>query len=120
VRHVVTETARVYAAVDALAQRDLARLGTLLVEGHESLRNDYQSSCPEADLIVESALAHGAHGARLTGAGWGGAVLMLAPENRERDVIRGIANDFAGAFGRRPVTWSTIAAGGVRREAVPR
>ena len=120
VRHVVTETARVHEAVDALAQRDLARLGAVLVAGHESLRNDYQSSCPEADRIVESAVTHGAYGARLTGAGWGGAVLMLAPEARERDVIRGIATDFSAAFGRRPVSWSTIAAGGVRREAVPR
>jgi galactokinase len=120
VRHVVTETARVYEAVEALAQRDLTRLGALLVAGHQSLRIDYQSSCPEADLIVESAVTHGAYGARLTGAGWGGAVLMLAPEARERDVIRGIATDFSSAFGRRPVAWSTIAAGGVRREAVPR
>ena len=120
VRHVVTETARVHDAVEALGRRDLARLGTLLVAGHESLRDDYQSSCPEADLIVASAVTHGAYGARLTGAGWGGAVLMLAPELRERDVIRGIASDFGAAFGRRPVTWSTVAAGGVRREAVPR
>jgi galactokinase len=120
VRHVVTETARVHEAVEALTRRDLARFGRLLVEGHESLRRDYQSSCPEADLIVESAMMHGAYGARLTGAGWGGAVLMLAPEIREREVIRAIAADFGARFGRRPVSWSTLAAGGVRREAVAR
>lgn len=119
VRHVVKETARVHEAVDALTRRDLARLGVLLVEGHESLKNDYQSSCPEADLIVESAVTHGAYGARLTGAGWGGAVLMLAPAERERSVVRGIALEFSARFGRRPVSWSTLASGGVRREAVP-
>jgi hypothetical protein len=44
---------------------------------------------------------------------------MLAPESRERDVLRGVATDFASRFGRRPVTWSTLASGGVRREAIP-
>lgn len=118
VRHVVTETARVHDAVRALAAGDLARLGMLLVAGHESLRADYESSCAEADLIVSSAMRHGAYGARLTGAGWGGAVLMLAPADRERAVVRGIGGDFFQRFGRRPVAWATTAANGVRRQAV--
>lgn len=120
VRHVVTETARVYEAVRALAAGDLARLGLLLVAGHESLRLDYESSCAEADLIVSSAMRHGAYGARLTGAGWGGAVLMLAPADRERHVVRAISGDFAERFGREPTAWATTAAGGVRREAIRR
>ena len=118
VRHVVTETARVYAAVDVLRAGNLPRLGSLLVEGHESLRAEYQSSCPEADFLVESAVRHGAHGARLTGAGWGGAVLMLAPEDRERAVVQGVRRDFADRFGRVPVAWATRAAGGARRDAI--
>jgi galactokinase len=118
VRHVVTETARVHDAVRALAAGDRAQLGLLLVAGHESLRTDYESSCAEADLIVSSAMRHGAYGARLTGAGWGGAVLMLAPRERERDVVRGIRQDFSGRFGRKPAAWATAAANGVRRESV--
>jgi galactokinase len=118
VRHVVTETARVHDAVRALGAGDLAHLGRLLVAGHESLRADYESSCPEADLIVDSAMRHGAHGARLTGAGWGGAVLMLAPADGERDVVRGIGADFSERFGRPPAAWVTTAANGVRRESV--
>ena len=120
VRHVVSETARVYDAVRALQADDLPRLGGLLVAGHESLRLDYQSSCAEADLIVTSAMRHGAYGARLTGAGWGGAVLMLAPAESEREVVRGIRREFRDRFGREPVTWTTLAAGGVRQNAVPR
>ena len=120
VRHVVSETARVYDAVRALQANDLPRLGGLLVAGHESLRLDYQSSCAEADLIVTSAMRHGAYGARLTGAGWGGAVLMLAPTESEREVVRGIRREFRDRFGREPVTWTTLAAGGVRQNAVPR
>ena len=87
VRHVVTETARTRSAADALAAGDLATLGRLLVEGHESLRADYESTIPEADFIVASAVEHGAYGARLTGAGWGGAVVVLAPAEREARVV---------------------------------
>ena len=118
-RHVITETARTRAAANALAAGDLERLGRLLVEGHESLRRDYESTIPEADLIVESAVAHGAYGARLTGAGWGGAVVVLAPEAREARIVAEIAGDFEARFGRSPATWSTRASAGVRREAIP-
>jgi galactokinase len=118
VRHVVTETARTRAAADALATRDFTRLGQLLVQGHESLRDDYQSTIPEADFIVASALERGAYGARLTGAGWGGVVVMLAPPEREARIVAEIGGDFAARFGRHPVTWSTRASGGVRRETV--
>jgi galactokinase len=118
-RHVITETARTRAAATALAAGDLVELGRLLVEGHESLRRDYESTIPEADLIVESAVAHGAYGARLTGAGWGGAVVVLAPAKREARIVAEIAGDFETRFGRSPATWSTRASAGVRREAIP-
>ena len=118
VRHVVTETARTRGAATALARLDLAELGRLMLAGHRSLQVDYQSTVAEADVIVEAAEARGAWGARLTGAGWGGAVLLLAPESREREIVQGVVGDFAARFGRRPVTWSTRAAGGVRREPI--
>jgi galactokinase len=118
-RHVITETARTRAAAAALAAGDLERLGQLLVEGHESLRRDYESTIPEADFIVESAVEHGAYGARLTGAGWGGAVVVLAPARREARIVAEIAGDFEARFGRSPATWSTRASAGVRREAIP-
>jgi galactokinase len=119
VRHVVTETARTRSAAGALAARDHEELGRLLVEGHHSLRLDYQSTIPEADLIVESAVKHGAHGARLTGAGWGGAVVVLAPADRDRRIAAEIGGDFEARFGRAPATWSTRASAGVRREPNP-
>jgi galactokinase len=120
VRHIVTETARTLAAADALAAKDLKRLGRLLVEGHESLRVDYQSTVPEADFIVASAMEHGAYGARLTGAGWGGAVVVLAPAAHEARIAASIGDDFRKRFGRAPATWSTRAGRGVRRETIHR
>ena len=118
VRHVVTETGRTRSAAVALAAGDLALLGRLLVEGHESLRVDYESTVPEADLIVQSAVRHGAYGARLTGAGWGGAVVVLAPAKWETRIIAEICQDFQAEFGRLPATWSSRAASGVRRETI--
>ena len=119
VRHVVTETARTRAAAAALAAGDLAAVGRLLVEGHASLRDDYRSTVPEAEFIVERAVARGAHGARLTGAGWGGAVVVLAPADREARILAEVCRDFGDKFGRVPEAWSTRAAAGVRREALP-
>ncbi len=118
VRHVVTETARTRRSADALAAGDLTTLGRLLVEGHESLRRDYQSTIPEADFLVRSAMDHGAFGARLTGAGWGGAVVLLAPSELEARTVAEVGSDFQRQYGRMPVTWSTRAANGVRRETL--
>jgi galactokinase len=118
VRHVVTETVRTRMAADALGRGDFGQLGWLLVEGHESLRVDYGASIPEADAIVELAMDHAAYGARLTGAGWGGCVVVLAPEDRSARVLAEIAKGFGDRFGRAPVVWSTRAASGVRRETL--
>lgn len=115
-RHVVTETTRTREACAALARKDLATLGRLLLEGHESLKNDYQSSCKEADLLVESLVGAGALGARLTGAGWGGAVIALLPEHRESVLLAAVQERFQAAFGRVPDAWSTKAATGVRSD----
>ncbi len=113
-RHVVTETARTREASQALAARDLPRLGALLVEGHRSLREDYHSSCSEADLLVEALVRAGALGARLTGAGWGGAVIAILPEQGESRLLAGVQEKFHAAFGRTPDVWHTRAEGGVR------
>jgi len=119
VRHVVSETSRTRAAAAALGAGDLALVGRLLVEGHASLRDDYRSTVPEADFIVERAVARGAYGARLTGAGWGGAVVVLAPADRDTRVLAEVSRDFGDRFGRLPEAWSSRAAAGVRREALP-
>ncbi len=118
VRHVVSETARTRRAADVLMRRDLATFGRLLVEGHESLRLDYQSTVPEADFLVHTAVQLGAYGARLTGGGWGGAVIALLPPEKERRIVADLGAAFQQEYGRLPVTWWSRASGGVRREPV--
>jgi galactokinase len=79
VRHVVTENARVLAAVSAMRAQDLDTLGRLFYASHDSMRDDYEVSIPEIDLLVELARAEeNVFGARLTGGGFGGSVVMLA------------------------------------------
>jgi galactokinase len=81
-RHVVSENARVDAVIDALGSHDLASAGALLVESHRSLRDDFEVSLPELDVLVERLCATpGVFGARLSGAGFGGcAVVLTEPE----------------------------------------
>jgi galactokinase len=77
-RHVVNENRRVLAFVDALDDDDLALAGEILIDGHRSLRDDFEVSTPELDDLVTSLTARpGVHGARLTGAGFGGCVVAL-------------------------------------------
>jgi galactokinase len=76
-RHVVTENARVLSFVDALRAGDLDALGAIARESHQSLATDFAVSTPELDLLVDLAVAQGAVGARLTGAGFGGCVVAF-------------------------------------------
>src|SRR2546422_4581646 len=75
--HVIGETTRTRFGAQLLARGRLKPFGRLLYESHESCRRLYQCSAPELDLVVAAARRAGAHGARLTGAGWGGAVIVL-------------------------------------------
>lgn len=86
-RHVVTENARVLDTADALRAGDLDALGLLLLASHASLRDDYEVSTPELDVLVELLVQSGAAGARLTGAGFGGCVVALAPRREGADVL---------------------------------
>ena len=88
-RHVRTECDRVHALAAALVAGDLARSGELMVESHRSLRDDYEVSTPELDDLVDRLVGTaGVHGARLTGAGFGGCVVALADRGVELPGMR--------------------------------
>jgi galactokinase len=82
VRHVVTEDERVERFVSLLTEgplegERLRAAGDLMTASHASLRDDFEVSCEELDVVVEAALAAGAHGARMTGGGFGGSAIAL-------------------------------------------
>jgi len=91
---VVTEAFRVRHAVEAIKQDDTARFGQLLLASHASLRDRLQVSCPALDRLVETAMDSGALGARLTGAGFGGCVVVLCRRGDLAKVRDGLVERF--------------------------
>jgi galactokinase len=103
VRHIVTENERVLAAVSAMVARDLLRLGELFYASHLSMRDDYEISVPEVDMLVEIGRADkDILGARLTGGGFGGSVVMLARRAAGPAASLRIAREYAARSGRSP------------------
>ncbi len=98
VRHVVTENRRVRAVEAALtgARVDTAALGTLFAEGHASLRDDFEVSTQELDELVELAYEHGAVAARMTGGGFGGAIVALVRSEEARTVTEAVVGAYDG------------------------
>ena len=94
-RHVVTENARVVAAMTALRSGDGPGLGALFNASHASMRDDYEVSTPEVDTLVEISAAHPAvFGARMTGGGFGGAVVIAARAGSGRAVAEAICDRY--------------------------
>lgn len=115
VRHVVTEDERVLETVRVLRADGPAAIGTLLDASHASMRDDFEISCPELDLAVDTARAAGALGARMTGGGFGGSAIALVPVDRLEDVRAAVLAAFGQAGFARPELFSVSPADGARR-----
>ena len=99
-RHVVSEIARTRAFIELLDEGPLegvrlAVAGALLNDSHDSLRDDYEVSCEELDVAVEAARGAGAHGARMTGGGFGGSAIALVDAHAVEEVARVVAAAYA-------------------------
>jgi galactokinase len=100
-RHVVRENRRVADAADALEEGDLERVGELMNQSHESLRDDYEVSSRELDALVEIARRQpGTLGARMTGAGFGGCTVNLVRESAAQSFSEAVKQEYQQAFGR--------------------
>jgi galactokinase len=100
-RHVVSENARVGQAVTAMRSGDTTRLKTLMAASHASLRDDYEVSCPELDILVDLALPLPyCHGARLTGAGFGGSTVNLVEADAVGTFSETIVSEYRQRSGR--------------------
>jgi galactokinase len=103
VRHVVTENDRVKRAATALETGDIAEFGRLMADSHRSLRDDYEVSASELDLMVELANGQeGVYGARLTGGGFGGCTINLVDATHAQEVQRRLELDYEARTGLRP------------------
>ncbi|MEV7196832.1 galactokinase [Streptomyces sp. NPDC093510] len=117
VRHVVSDDHRVEQVIALLDAGDVRAIGPVLTEGHASLRDDLRISCPELDLVVSSANAAGALGARMTGGGFGGSAVVLVESADEDTVTKSVLDAFAAAGHTAPRVFPAVASAGARREA---
>ncbi|MFK0228303.1 galactokinase [Streptomyces sp. NPDC090303] len=115
VRHVVSDNARVERTLALLDAGDTRAVGPVLTEGHASLRDDLRVSCPELDLVVETANAAGALGARMTGGGFGGSAVVLVDAERAGAVSAAVEQAFATAGHTAPGIFPAVPAAGARR-----
>ena len=115
-RHVVTENQRVLDAVEALKKNDLTRLGELMGESHDSMRDDFEITVPQIDYLVELAqLVIGkSGGARMTGGGFGGCIVALAPHDKVDAVCKIIADNYEKTTGLKETFYVCTASQGVR------
>ena len=99
-RHVITENARTLAAAEALRAGEIASVGSLMVESHNSLRDDYEVSCSELDLLVKiAASVEGVLGARMTGGGFGGCTVNLVRSSALEEFREKTAREYAASTG---------------------
>lgn len=117
VRHIVTENDRVLQTVERLTTDGPAHIGLLLDASHVSMRDDFEISCPELDLAVETSRAHGAIGARMTGGGFGGSAIALTPVGHEQEVRDAVVRAFAAAGFTTPDIFTVTPAAGAARLA---
>ncbi len=113
-RHGVGEMLRVLDAVKALEAEDFEALGQLLNQSHNSLRDDYEVSCPELDLAVETALSSGALGARMVGGGFGGSAIALIKESDAGTISSTIERAFAKSGFKAPRFFDSLPSDGAK------
>ena len=120
-RHVVTEIDRTRRAAAAITAGRWAELGLLMAESHASLRDDYEVSCPELDLLVDlAAAAPGVIGTRLTGGGFGGCTVTLVEAASAHAVMDAVARGYRRHTGRECTMFTTRPAQGAMIQTTPR
>lgn len=99
-KHAVAENQRTLRAVQALRNNDIEQFGKLMLQSHESLRDDYEVTGIELDTIVESAIRQkGVFGARMTGAGFGGCAVSIVKESCLDAFLQAVGNDYLQRIG---------------------
>ncbi|MGA7629464.1 MAG: galactokinase [Terriglobales bacterium] len=115
-RHVVSENLRVQEAAEALDRRDLPAFGKLMLESHRSLRDDFEVSSAELDIMVELAeKAEGVYGSRMTGGGFGGCTITLVKAESVEAFRQIMQQGYERVTGRKPEIYICTAADGVGR-----
>jgi galactokinase len=115
-RHVITENNRVLAFASALEQQDLGSIERLMGESHDSLRDDFEVSCPELNIMVDLAQqVEGVHGARMTGDGFGGCTVNLVAAEAVAEFREFVTRGYEAKTGIMPEIYEAAASSGASR-----
>ncbi|MFG2251471.1 galactokinase [Streptomyces mirabilis] len=115
VRHVVSDDHRVERVIALLDAGEVRAIGPVLTDGHASLRDDLRISCEELDLVVATANAAGALGARMTGGGFGGSAIVLVESADVDTVTKAVTEAFGSAGYTAPRVFPAVPSAGARR-----
>ena len=115
IEHVLFENDRTIQAKDVLNDQDYEMFGDFMVQSHESLRYLYEVSCAELDYLVTENLRHGALGARMTGAGFGGTMIALYKNTDLPDSFDAIIDGYYKAFKKDVEIYTATASDGVKK-----
>lgn len=114
-RHVVSENERTVKTADALEKGDWEAVGSLMNDSHASMRDDYEVSCEEIDILVDLAQKFdGVYGSRLTGGGFGGCTVTLVKKNVSQDLIEYLKKQYEAMTGTECVCFETSPAAGAK------
>ena len=114
-RHIISENYRVQNGAQALREGNFSAFGQLMIESHRSLKDDYEVSCRELDLLVDLAIEQeGVLGARMTGAGFGGCTVNLIEKNYINCFKKSIKNEYKKNTGINPDIYLTLPAEGAK------
>ena len=114
-KHVIEENARVLEAKKLLLAGDIVGVGKLLNASHESSRKLFENSCEELDFLVDTVSPmKGVYGARLSGGGFGGAVMALTDESFSQADAEKVAEIYEGKFGKKPTVFTCSSGDGAK------
>ena len=114
-RHVIEENARVLKAKELLERGDIAGVGRLLNASHESSKTLFENSCEELDYLVDTVSGvEGVYGARLTGGGFGGAVMAFTDDTFSQTQANEVAQIYEKKFGKKPMIFACASGDGAK------
>ena len=114
-RHVVSENKRTVETANALERGDWASVGTMMNQSHASMKEDYEVSCPEIDVLVELAQSYkGVYGSRLTGGGFGGCTVTLVRKDCAQGLIDHLNKEYMAKTGKQCECFETEPGDGAR------
>ena len=120
IKHIITENHRTLEGAEKLRKGDFQGFGELMLKSHESLRNDFQVSIPQLDILVQDSINFGALGARMTGAGFGGCIVTIVPRAIVENFKREIRENYGKTCGLTPEIYLVNSSDGAKCERINR